>query len=63
MAEIKIVKPGLGGTKAALEQYDVEKIQTHADGVLFFQGKNSGPSFYLSPDLVEQIIRVKQGKT
>jgi hypothetical protein len=58
MANIRIIKikPGLAETDA-VELYDVERVQVYEDGQLFFQGNNNGPSFYVSPDLVEQIIR------
>ena len=61
MANIRIIKikPGLTETDAATEQYDVEKVQDYEDGAVFFQGKNSGRSFYLSPDLVKQIRELK----
>jgi hypothetical protein len=56
MPNIRIVK-----TKGAdaVEVHEVEKVQVYGDGLLFFQGKNSGPSFYLSPDLVQEIWELK----
>jgi hypothetical protein len=56
MENIRIIKSK--GTDAA-EVYDVEKVQLYEDGLVFFQGKNSGPSFYLSPDLVQKIWALK----
>lgn len=56
MANIRIIKTKETNTA---EVYDVEKVQVYEDGLLFFQGKNSGPSFYLSPDLVQKIWELK----